>query len=502
MKITTTKRASIGKHIFMSFVLLFCLESLQAQVSIFSETFNGNSHAFSLNTTTQSSTAAGYNPWVVNNSYVGGSGSLLCLSFPFTFSISNTVTQPAGITGSPASKYMHISSQEAINDGITCASYQAADGLCFFDEYNFTEMTNNISTIGYNNVNFKFWWLCGGAAGTTYGEVYFSLDGGTTWYPAAGTNQYLNGTSWTQATLTDVAFDNQAQLKFGFRFVNLTATTGLDPGFCVDDVLVEGTLTTSCDTDSSFSAMACDSYTSPSGMVGTSSNTYMDTIMNAAGCDSVITINLTINTATNSSFSETACDSYTSPSGMVWTSSNTYMDTIMNAAGCDSVMTINLTINTVDTAVMVNGFTLTANAAGATYQWLDCNNGNAPIPGETNQVFNPSGNGDYAVQITQNGCTATSACYNITGVGINNMAFASSILLHPNPSTGKLQLDLGENYANVQIQISNTNGQLVFDQNYDQANQLNLNLTNLVAGVYFVAIHTENKSAILKLIKE
>ncbi len=452
MKITTTKRASIGKHIFMSFVLLFCLESLQAQVSIFSETFNGNSHAFSLNTTTQSSTAAGYNPWVVNNSYVGGSGSLLCLSFPFTFSISNTVTQPAGITGSPASKYMHISSQEAINDGITCASYQAADGLCFFDEYNFTEMTNNISTIGYNNVNFKFWWLCGGAAGTTYGEVYFSLDGGTTWYPAAGTNQYLNGTSWTQATLTDVAFDNQAQLKFGFRFVNLTATTGLDPGFCVDDVLVEGTLTTSCDTDSSFSAMACDSYTSPSGMV--------------------------------------------------WTSSNTYMDTIMNAAGCDSVMTINLTINTVDTAVMVNGFTLTANAAGATYQWLDCNNGNAPIPGETNQVFNPSGNGDYAVQITQNGCTATSACYNITGVGINNMAFASSILLHPNPSTGKLQLDLGENYANVQIQISNTNGQLVFDQNYDQANQLNLNLTNLVAGVYFVAIHTENKSAILKLIKE
>ncbi len=40
-----------------------------------------------------------------------------------------------------------------------------------------------------------------------------------------------------------------------------------------------------------------------------------------------------------------ACDSLTSPSGnYVWSSSNTYYDTIPNATGCDSLITINLTI--------------------------------------------------------------------------------------------------------------------------------------------------------------
>ncbi len=50
---------------------------------------------------------------------------------------------------------------------------------------------------------------------------------------------------------------------------------------------------------------------------------------------------------TNSSISVTQCSNYTSPSGnYTWNSSGTYNDTIPNAAGCDSVITINLTINT------------------------------------------------------------------------------------------------------------------------------------------------------------
>ena len=100
-------------------------------------------------------------------------------------------------------------------------------------------------------------------------------------------------------------------------------------------------------TSSTISETACDSYTSPSGKhIWTSTNTYLDTIPNAANCDSVITVNLTINNASTSTITETACDSYTSPSGKhIWTSSNTYLDTIPNAVNCDSVITVNLTIN-------------------------------------------------------------------------------------------------------------------------------------------------------------
>ena len=41
-----------------------------------------------------------------------------------------------------------------------------------------------------------------------------------------------------------------------------------------------------------------------------------------------------------------ACDSYTSPSGnYTWNTSGTYMDTLINAAGCDSILTIELSIS-------------------------------------------------------------------------------------------------------------------------------------------------------------
>ena len=48
---------------------------------------------------------------------------------------------------------------------------------------------------------------------------------------------------------------------------------------------------------------------------------------------------------TKDTISVTTCNSYTSPSGKTWTTSNTYLDTIPNDAGCDSVITINLTVN-------------------------------------------------------------------------------------------------------------------------------------------------------------
>lgn len=60
--------------------------------------------------------------------------------------------------------------------------------------------------------------------------------------------------------------------------------------------------------------------------------------------DSVLVDDDLFNSST-SSISETACDSYTSPSGKIWTVSGTYVDTIPNSAGYDSIMTIELTID-------------------------------------------------------------------------------------------------------------------------------------------------------------
>jgi hypothetical protein len=90
----------------------------------------------------------------------------------------------------------------------------------------------------------------------------------------------------------------------------------------------------------------CDSYTWPTnGQTYSSSGQYTSTYLNSNGCLSYDTIDLTILLSTSASVSETAYGCYTWPvNGMNYSNSGTYIATILNAAGCDSVITLNLTI--------------------------------------------------------------------------------------------------------------------------------------------------------------
>jgi uncharacterized protein (TIGR02145 family) len=87
---------------------------------------------------------------------------------------------------------------------------------------------------------------------------------------------------------------------------------------------------------------ACSSYTW-NGITYTESGNYQKTFTNAAGCDSIATLNLTINTSTASSTDFTACNTY-NWNGTDYTTSGVYTFTTQNANGCDSVATLNLTI--------------------------------------------------------------------------------------------------------------------------------------------------------------
>lgn len=122
--------------------------------------------------------------------------------------------------------------------------------------------------------------------------------------------------------------------------------TGSDHGLAIEDVSVSWVSAVSCNTTNTINVSACQSYEVPSGdETHTTSGVYMDTIPNAALCDSIITINLTIKNNTTATISPVACGSYTVPStDETYMVSGTYMDTIPNAAGCDSILTINLTM--------------------------------------------------------------------------------------------------------------------------------------------------------------
>ena len=111
---------------------------------------------------------------------------------------------------------------------------------------------------------------------------------------------------------------------------------------------------------------ACDTYTWIDGIEYTASNNEATfTLENAAGCDSVVTLNLTINNSTTGVDVQTACDTYTWIDGIEYTASNNEATfTLENAAGCDSVVTLNLTINNSTTGVDVQ-------TACDTYTWID-----------------------------------------------------------------------------------------------------------------------------------
>lgn len=101
---------------------------------------------------------------------------------------------------------------------------------------------------------------------------------------------------------------------------------------------------TSCITYNTMSATACSSYTL-NAQTYTSSGTYVQTLSNAnaAGCDSIINLNLTINNPTTSTLNITNCGDYTL-NGQTYTASGTYTQLTQNVNGCDSTITLNLSI--------------------------------------------------------------------------------------------------------------------------------------------------------------
>ncbi|MEJ6757534.1 MAG: T9SS type A sorting domain-containing protein [Crocinitomicaceae bacterium] len=158
---------------------------------------------------------------------------------------------------------------------------------------------------------------------------------------------------------------------------------------------------------------ACNTYTwAQNGSTYTASGMYNDTLVNAEGCDSIVTLDLTINGPTTSTQTEASCSDYVwIVDGQTYIMTGMYTAVIPNAAGCDSTITLDLTIGMLDISTTVNGSTITSNAGGsATYQWVDCDNGNAPIAGATNQSYTATVSGNYAVVIVDGTCNAASVC--------------------------------------------------------------------------------------------
>jgi len=187
-----------------------------------------------------------------------------------------------------------------------------------------------------------------------------------------------------------------------------------------------------------------------------------------------------------------ACNYYTWINEITYhESNNTATYTITNVQGCDSVVKLNLTIQSVNKTTSRHWSTLTANQDGATYQWLDCNNNYSPIANATFRSFTPNTNGDYAVEVKLNGCTAISSCVNISNTGIENEVDSqNNLTIYPNPASNYIILS---NFKIGSIlNITDMAGKILYKSMLTDRNRI-INTESFAKGIYLLNLESNEK---------
>lgn len=134
----------------------------------------------------------------------------------------------------------------------------------------------------------------------------------------------------------------------------------------------------------------------------------------------------------------------------------------------------------INTSVSINANTLSVDQPGASFQWIDCDNGNQPINGENNNSFTASTSGNYAVIITLGNCSETSACTYVNVVEKENISLINSIKPFPNPSEGVITFDV---LTAVELVIINSQGKIVENRSIKQGQ--NILRLDLAKGLYY-----------------
>lgn len=221
----------------------------------------------------------------------------------------------------------------------------------------------------------------------------------------------------------------------------------------------------------------------------------------AAGNSATCSFDVTVVAANLSSTQNlTICAGQTvTVGGNTYSTAGTYTDILTSTGGCDSTVTTVLAVTTVNVNTTVTNTTVTANQGNATYQWLDCNNNFAPIAGQTSQSYVATSNGSYAVIVTINGCSDTSACRNVIVVGMEDK-FGNEFKLYPNPSNGQVSIDFGQVLLQAQLQVMDVTGKVVHQANVANTTNTQIDLRHLSRGMYNVKVSTDTESTILKLV--
>ena len=196
----------------------------------------------------------------------------------------------------------------------------------------------------------------------------------------------------------------------------------------------------------------------------------------------------------------------TSSQDVTPTATTNYIVTVSDI--CSVVDSVEVTVNALptlvlsapDTVCIYDVLTVDATAGFTNYLWNDNSTGaSLVVPANTNTA----GQQNYSVTVTDaNGCEATDdidvefdEC-----VGMNELNNDLSYVIYPNPTSGLLNIAIDGTTVTGQINVVNAAGQLVISKDVINENNIQLDLTSMAKGVYYIRIVSEHKTLIEKVI--
>ena len=205
------------------------------------------------------------------------------------------------------------------------------------------------------------------------------------------------------------------------------------------------------------------------------------------GCDSIIDYHVTIYQPVIQYDTLRACRS-ASLRGKTYTQDQSVTWIGTSYGGCDSTVHTWISLTQPNDNISQSNDTLFAEAGSDQYRWLNCSNWTV-LAGATNVWFSPVNDGDYAVEVSLNGCKDTSECKTVSRVGVQNMASGSARIV-PNPSSGKAWVQLvNANMGATAIRIFDQQGRLVQEISKPGSQ---CELPHLPSGLYQVEVWMES----------
>jgi len=165
----------------------------------------------------------------------------------------------------------------------------------------------------------------------------------------------------------------------------------------------------------------------------------------------------------------------------------------------DTLLELDLTVQNFQANISLSDFTLNAPENYESYRWISCTTNQEVANGSF--TFTPNENGEYALVASLNGCSDTTDCISVTGVGITNVS-TNPIRLFPNPASSVLNLDLPNAYgASILLEIYDSSGRRLLKEAQETKKTHQVSVDTFPPGMYAIRVIGQNITHTLHWIK-